>query len=107
MDKPVPLKSFMNPDTSAMLLEAYLVHQDKTVDVVLRNGTLIRRYISGFIKGSELAEDPFVMKWHMVKLRDSNTLGWDCSGSSVGEIIAHSEIQEITFLESGCCLTFS
>lgn len=97
----------MNPDPSTLLLEAYLVHQDKTVDVVLRNGTCVRRYISGFIMGSELAEDPFIMKWHLVSPRDSATLGWDCSGSSVGEIISHSEIMEITFLESGCCLTFS
>lgn len=83
-----------------MLFNKYLNLNNKASRVVLCDGRIIEGVIVGFFKGNRHSNDPYILKWHFMDVKDELSFGFDMFGNRIGEIISHKEIVEIYLYEN-------
>jgi hypothetical protein len=94
----------MKTDFSKQLYEKYFGLNNRSMELVLKNGRHFKGFICGFFKGDPDSDDPYVIKWHVVTEADKNTFGTNILGLIAGEIIWQDDIVEIYFNGDHSCL---
>jgi len=82
-------------DSSVIIFNRYCESPETIVSFVLRNGETVQGVISGFIKGDPSFDEPFVLRWHLVKEADKNSLDFDQVGNPVGLVIEQEDVLEV------------
>jgi hypothetical protein len=72
----------------------------------LENNIHLRGIIIGFFFGMQHWNEPFVLKWHLVKKQDRYTFGKGVLGCSIGAIFYHAEVRSILFLQDYSMMEF-
>ena len=94
-------------DSSTKMLEKYFSLTNCDVEVLLKNGRMIKGVIIGFYSNDEELEEPAVHHWHIIDQNDKIAFGFDPFGLIKGEIVKHSEIASIYFHEDNSRMDFS
>jgi hypothetical protein len=96
----------MEPDESGLLFDKLLNLEDDEVEVTLENNVHLKGIIIGFFFGMQHWNEPFVLKWHLVKKQDEYTFGKGSLGASIGAIFYHTEVRSIRFLQDNSMMVF-
>lgn len=97
----------MKTDFSKQLYDKYFGLSNRSMELVLKNGRHVKGFICGFFRGDPDSDDPYVIKWHVVKEADKNTFGTNILGLITGEIIRQDDILEVYFDADHSCMEFT
>jgi hypothetical protein len=95
----------MKTDFSKQLYDKYFRLNNRSMELVLKNGKHFKGFICGFFRGDPDRDDPYVIKWHMVTEADKKIFGTNILGLIAGEIIKQDDIAEVYFDCDQSCLT--
>lgn len=96
----------MNTDFSKLLYDKYFSLKNRNIVILLKNGRLIKGVIFGFYRGDEDSDEPYIIKWHIIKNNTGRTPCIDPFGFIPGELINQSDIAEVYFLFDNSSLKF-
>jgi hypothetical protein len=97
----------MKKDISKLAYDKFMTLRLPEIRVSLKNGKTITGTLIGFYKGNGHKNEPFITKWHILKSKDSTTLGSDVFGNRIGGLINHEEIARIYFREDKSTIHFT
>jgi len=96
----------MEKDFSWVLHDKYFKLTNKNIEVILRNGRMVRGVIVGFFLSGDEGSDQSITKWHIVDEMDAINHGVDGLGKKKGEVIRQRDISEIHFQEDDSIMKF-
>lgn len=96
----------MKTDVSKLIYDKLMALHQPEIRVTLKNGKVFTGILIGFYKGDSHTNKPFISKWHIIKSKDSTTLGSDIFGSRLGELINHEDIARIYFKNDKSTIQF-
>lgn len=96
----------MKQDTSKILHDKYFKLANKNIEVILKNGNVIKGVIIGFVKGDIHKKESYIIKWHIADEKYMLTIGLDAFGFPIGNIIRQADIQKIFFYQDNSILEF-
>lgn len=90
----------MKTDYSKQIYDIYFGLENRMIKLVLKNGSIIKGIICGFFKGDTDLDEPYVIKWHIVKEQNYKRFGSNFLGCITGEIIKQEDIHEVYYYEN-------
>ncbi len=96
----------MKKDFSKLLYDRYFKLTNRNIEMILKDGKIIRGTIIGFFKGDQSFNEPYVTTWHLVDGQDKTGLGTDAFAYLEGHAIEQSDILQVKFCADNTVLKF-
>lgn len=87
----------MKTDLSFVLFQKYFALENRNITVLLKNHKKYEGRFIAFSKGNVKWNEPYIFRWHLVDKDETNSLGIDAFGFTIGTHILQSEIESVHF----------
>lgn len=96
----------MKINYARLLHDKYFSLTDRNIEVILKNGRIMKGVIIGFFTSGEECSEPSIKRWHILEQKHESGSLPDGLGVVCGEIIDHKAIAEVHFPEDNSKMVF-
>ena len=87
----------MKTDLSFALFQKYFALENRNITVLLKNQEKYEGRFIAFSKGNVRWNEPYIFRWHLVGKNETDNLGIDVFGFTIGRYIFQSDIESVHF----------
>ena len=96
----------MEKDCSRLFYDKYFNLKVRNIEVILKDGKIIKGTIAGFFRGDRAFHEPYVTKWHIVDENDEMAISAGTFVFMKGQAIEQDKIKQVKFCADGTVMNF-